>query len=154
MKIWDVIEGFSLNEKWGDPYKVNGLTLLLLSAVRKSIRYYDPNAYIVVHAGYATDGHTAKSQHYRGNAVDFHIVTEIPYDIVVGYLLAIFKELQVSDKIGFGIYPDWNSPGFHIDTRGELARWGYIDEVIYFGLDGFAKVYEYTTAKFKNKEIQ
>ncbi len=152
MRIWDYIKGFSREEKWGEPDKMNGLTLLLLSAVRKSIRELDPNAYIVIHAGYATKGHTSNSQHYHGNAVDFHIVTVIPYDIQVGYVLNILKELQVFDKVGFGIYPDWRSPGFHIDCRGELARWGYIGDTIYFGLEGFANVYEYTTGKFKKSE--
>ncbi len=158
MIVWEAIEGFSPAEQynnknaWSTPYEMNGLILLLLSAVRKSIRKLDPDAYIVIHAGYATGGHTSRSQHYKGNAVDFHIVTEIPYDLQVGYLLNIFKELQVFNRVGFGIYPDWNSPGFHLDCRGELARWGYIGEVIHFGLEGFAEVYAYTTAKFKEKE--
>ncbi len=152
MTIWELIEGFSPHEAWGKACAMNGFTLMLMSAIRKSIRKKDPDAYVVIHAGFATDGHSAKSQHYEGNAVDFHFVTKLRYDEQVDLMLAVLKDLQVNGRVGFGIYPDWNSPGFHIDCRGSYARWGYIDGQIYFGPEGFAKVYAYTLSKFKEEK--
>lgn len=128
MLIWDYIEGFSRSENWGDPDKLNGFLLLALSAVRHLYREeYDPDAVFIVHYAYDLEGHVKKSEHYRGNAVDFHIKTKLNYLDQINALLDIFEKLQITDRVGFGIYPDWNNPGFHFDCRGEKARWGRVD---------------------------
>ena len=126
--IWEHIEGFSQNEKWGKPGSVNGLLLFLLTIVRKEFRkFFDPAASFVIHNAYDTSGHATDSQHYKGNAADFHIDTSISYKDQIAILLDIFKDLQVEDRVGFGIYPQWNNKGFHLDVRGTRARWGQID---------------------------
>jgi hypothetical protein len=153
MKIWGAIEGFRPGEQynnknaWGDPFRMNGFTLLLLSAIRATFREKDPTATITIHAGFAIRGHSSKSQHYKGNAGDFHVNTTLSYPEQIECMLEALDDLQVAEKVGFGIYPDWNSPGFHIDDRGEWARWGYIGGKIYFGTQGFAQVQVYAIEK-------
>ena len=125
--IWKHTEGFKINEKWGKPNQLNGLLLLLLTALRKEFRKFDIEATFVIHCGYDTSGHTSKSQHYKGNAVDFHIVTTMSYKGQIAVMRAFLASLQVANRVGFGIYPQWNNKGFHLDVRGEEKRWGYID---------------------------
>ena len=133
MSVWDVLEHFSVKEAWGEPGKINGLLLLLLETIRTALGYP-----IIIHCG--TQGvHTKNSQHYLGNAVDFHFDTITPFPEQVSKLLKVLSALQVSDRVGLGVYPDWNNPGFHLDVRGYAARWGRI------GSDyvSFNKVLEY-----------
>ena len=126
--LFNFIEGFGKNEKWGDPFKMNGIAVIVLEKVRYVFRLkYDPDASFVIHCGFETDGHTPNSQHYNGNAEDFHIKTSLSFLEQYHALLEIFSDLQIAQEVGFGIYPDWNSPGFHLDVRGKFARWGYID---------------------------
>lgn len=128
MNIWKAIEGFSPDEKWGTPEKMNGLLLMLLSAVKKEF-----GCSVVIHEGYKSSGHADKSQHYLGNASDFHLNWKdpkdaLPYSRQVEKMITLLTDLQVAHKVGLGIYPDWNSPGFHLDVRGCMARWGKINK--------------------------
>lgn len=123
--LWAHIKGFKPAEKWGDPDKMNGLAVMLLEKVREAFRnHYDSEATFHLHAGYDTGGHSFGSEHYQGNALDFHIQTSLSYPEQVNAMLEILTCLQVASRVGMGIYPDWNSPGFHLDVRGEFARWG------------------------------
>ena len=126
MNIWNILDGFNKYEKWGDPAQMNGMVILLLDAIRKQFRRIDMAARFIIHAGYATSGHSPNSQHYVGNAVDFHIDTKVKYSLQVHDMLGILRGLQVHDRVGLGIYPDWANPGFHLDVRGSRARWGRI----------------------------
>ena len=119
--IWNELKHFEITENWGEPDKMNGALLLLLDTIRD---IYDES--FVVHYGYATSGHCAHSQHYIGNAVDFHIDSVYSFKTQIDKMLNIFDILQVSDRVGFGIYPNWNNPGFHLDLEGKKARWGRI----------------------------
>ena len=127
MNIWDYVKGFSPKEKWGKPEKMNGLLLLLLPVIRLEFLKEDANCHFIVHCGFEEDGHAPKSQHYLGNAVDFHIETILPYARQIEKMLDVLDRLQVSNYVGLGIYPTWNNPGFHLDVRGSLARWGFIN---------------------------
>ncbi|HHL40886.1 MAG TPA: hypothetical protein ENJ37_10305 [Deltaproteobacteria bacterium] len=124
MSIWTYAEGFSPGEKWGEPDRMNGLLLLLLAALRREFRAVDASARFIVHAGFATSGHAPRSQHYSGNAADFHVETTLSYGDQVALMVDALDGLQVTDRVGLGIYPHWNSPGFHLDVRGEKRRWG------------------------------
>ncbi len=101
---------------------MNGLLLLLLDAIHD--RWGDIK--IIIHCGYEVDGHAKDSQHKLGNAADFHIASSLSLPEQSDRLEMILKELQVFNKIGFGLYPNWDSPGFHLDVRGVYARWGRI----------------------------
>lgn len=128
MMIWDHLKYFTKEERnyrglpaWGDPGSVNGYILLLLDAIRGWTDWP-----VIIHCAYETSSHTENSYHYKGWAVDFHFKTEIPYSVQVHTLAQILEELQVSDVVGLGIYPEWNNKGFHLDCRGYKARWGQL----------------------------
>jgi len=118
--VFDTLKYFTYGEKWGAPERISGLLLLTLDRVRESLGHT-----IVIHCGYEAAGRVANSQHTIGNAVDYH-VEGIPFYDAYTMQSAIFDFLQISDRIGFGIYPDWNTPGFHLDVRGTRARWGAV----------------------------
>lgn len=119
--VWNIIsQYFKSTENWGNADKMSGTLLLLLFALRKVI-----GRTFVIHEGFATSGHTTGSQHGLGNAVDFHI-QGLPFVEAVAQMETALHALQVADRCGLGIYPDWNNPGFHLDVRGTKARWGRI----------------------------
>ena len=129
--IWRTVKHFSPREKWGDPHKVSGLLVLSLDATR-DVYGEDPTLYsFVLHCAYELSGHSDKSLHYEGKAADFHVRSNgRPPDTFVQQVLLMTKalgNLQLSEHVGLGIYPQWNSPGFHFDVRGERARWGWLD---------------------------
>jgi len=125
-RIFQYANGFNKDEAWGNWREVNGLLFLLLTAIRSEIKKLDPSAYLVIHNAYESAGHNPKGEHPKGNATDFHVVTEIPYHELIGHLETILRDLQVFDRVGLGIYPTWNKQGFHLDVRGIKARWGRI----------------------------
>jgi TolA-binding protein len=90
----------------------------------------------VIHEGCATTGHAENSYHYITppstycNAVDYHLqfpegINPPYFDQIARVEAAIQQERLVND-VGLGIYPTWNSKGFHLDNRGRDARWGFI----------------------------
>ena len=133
--IFDHLDNFTPEEAWGDPTKVNGSLLLLLQAIRTYIAHG-----FTVHNAYTHTGHAPSSQHYVGNAVDFHI-SGIPFYEAVLVVEEALHFYQVEEHVGLGIYPDWNTPGFHLDVRGTKARWGRIgnDYVSYEQAKEYAK---------------
>jgi len=131
MDIWDRLTYFKKEEPWGDPARVNGLLLILLDTIRGIM--VSP---FVIHCAFEARG--TPSEHTKGNAVDFH-VTGLAPKIAAMKLLECFNDLHVIDHVGFGVYPDWNNPGFHLDVRGYRARWGRINGV-YGGFDNALKL--------------
>lgn len=127
--IWDYLRHFTPKEAWGDPSRMNGILLLLLDTIRS--RWGD--AEFIIHCGFESGGHTKDSEHKRGSAVDFHIKSELSFPEQIKRMEMILRDLQVYDKVGLGIYPDWNRPGFHLDVRGSFARWGRIGAAKYVG---------------------
>jgi len=121
MSIWSYLKHFSPRENWGDPKKISGTLLLVLDTIRERIGWP-----IVIHCAYETEGHNPNGYHPRGMAADFHFDINYPFYYQVGTLLKILAELQMTNSIGLGVYPDWYHPGFHLDVRGYYARWGRI----------------------------
>ena len=77
------------------------------------------------------------SKHHYGNAVDFRLVGNNYKDrcIVYSEFLAVYEHIvnflrreSLYDYVGLGIYPDQNTPFFHLDLRGNKARWSRIGE--------------------------
>jgi len=121
MNVWQTISPyFDKTEKWGNANLMSGLMLLTLYHVRDHVGYP-----FVIHAGHSSTGHSANSQHYIGNAVDFHISGMIFRDAIVAMENAL-SDLRISNRVGLGIYLDWNNKGFHLDCRGSQARWGRV----------------------------
>lgn len=125
--IWDRLINFSRSEKWGDADKVNPMLLILMQELRTVVGHP-----FVIHNAYADGtGHSDASQHYKGNAVDFHI-EGLDYAVAVGLIVEALENITIcgipaSDLVGLGIYPHWNDKGFHLDVRGYHARWGRVN---------------------------
>ncbi len=130
MSIWLKVKHFNPGEKWGDKNKINGLLVLLLDKITDRVKEYCWNKYkrispCIIHCAYETSGHSLNSQHYKGNAADFHFenITALEaYEIMI----KVLKEFQTEDFVGLGVYPDWFKPGFHLDVRGYKARWSQV----------------------------
>lgn len=136
--IWKYIWYLSKREAWGNPEKINGLLLLLFDPITKYM-----GARFIVH--YAFQGnHSATGQHPQGNAADGHFDFDFPFYEQIIKLEKILEGLQVDDRVGLGLYPAWNNPGFHLDVRGRKARWGWIGE---YKKDGSKKYCSYEKAK-------
>lgn len=118
MKIWKLLNNFTENEDWGASEKMNPVLLLLLDKLRDKVGHI-----FRINCGYSTDGHATRSQHYLGNAVDF-VILGVPFKQAHQLLQEALLELKVEDEVGLGCYPFWNTSGFHLDVRGERARWG------------------------------
>ena len=68
---------------------------------------------IHVGGGFAVKGHSTKSMHYRGRAVDFHFGGNTNISVRRAIVTAINSGL-----FGIGIYPEWKPKlGFHLDSR-------------------------------------
>jgi len=117
--IWDKLRYFNESENWGDAKKINGALLLVADELRHNI-----DRPIIILNAYSVDGHSDKSQHYTGNAIDFRI-SGMPFFDAYRKTIEILKGLQILDRVGFGVYPD--TKFFHLDLRGEKARWSRID---------------------------
>lgn len=125
MNIFNNLKHFNINEKWGNPNKINPLLLIILDELRQRI-----GKKFIIHCAYEQDGHSENSQHYKGNAVDFHIAN-CQFSIACGLMFEALHSIKIgekylSDVCGIGIYPDWNNKGFHLDVRGYPASWGRV----------------------------
>jgi len=115
---WSKIKYFTPNENWGDADRIDPLLVSGLDLLRDKVGHP-----FHINCAYAEDGHKDDSWHYKGKAADF-IIKDLPFKDAIDKLLEALDELDMSDVVGLGIYPDWNTPGFHLDTRGFKARWG------------------------------
>jgi len=120
MNIWTQTRHFKLNENWGDTEEMNGALILLIDELRHFVQRP-----FVIHCGYATAGHSNGSEHYKGNAIDFH-VEGVSHQSAYNMIVKGLKLLQVYDRVGLGAYPEWNNKGFHLDLRGKRARWSIV----------------------------
>ena len=118
--IFDYARHFTTKEEWGDYSKMDGQLILILQAIREIT-----GMSIILHCGYEK---RATGFHPKGKAVDFHFISQTPFKEEILELERALKILQVENVVGLGIYTKWNSPGFHLDTRGTGARWGWIGE--------------------------
>lgn len=126
MTRWDYFKYLNPFEAWGDFTKVDSRTLLVIDMLR-----FGMNAQFIVHNAFSIVGHAENSFHHSGEAVDGHYVLSTPFYNVINRFEDVLDTMMLSDVLGIGIYPTWNNPGFHIDTRGKRARWGRIfDEYV------------------------
>lgn len=101
-----------------------------------------------IHCLWEKGGHVSNSTHYRGIAADFHIEPKPKnmreYMLHVALVQRFIEQRGIDDKCGFGVYPDWNNKGFHLDLRGKKARWGYIGNQ----MKGFEETVAYIKSKY------
>lgn len=117
---WERLKHFSQDEAWGDPAMMERETVFLLDCIRDDLGYS-----ISIHCGYERRPHWPTSRHNSGSAVDFH-VEDINFRDAVELVEETIQNLGVSERVGLGVYPHWNNPGFHLDARGYRARWGAV----------------------------
>jgi len=126
---WKTIKHFNPKEKWGDPEKMDYRLVWMLDRLREKI-----GKPIIIHCGYATDGHAENSYHYKGQAVDFHVEGGA-FNFHEGWksVTLEFRNRRMDRKVffmqekfwflGLGIYPHWNNPGFHLDLGPARSWW-------------------------------
>lgn len=107
---WEQVHHFRPEEWRDDPSKVSPELVLILDHFRSMI-----NAPVIIHCAWQQDGHSLKSYHYTGQAVDFHVEgapLELQYSVLA----------SIRDIGGLGFYPGWNLPGWHVDLRSGKDR--------------------------------
>lgn len=124
LEEWESLDYFTEFEKWGDPNKMR------LSIVRAldDLRGYVGKK-IIVHCGYENRN---TGYHPMGVAVDI--------DVEDMHVIDQFIAASRFDAFnGIGVYLNWNTPGLHLDTRGNKlareARWGCVGKGEYVPLD-------------------
>lgn len=95
---------------------------------------------VFFHSGFRPHGDT-NSQHYIGNAVDFHFTSydNMSYcEKILQYYLdweIIDAELSpIKEFIGLGIYPQANNPFFHLDFGGGWRSWSRLGEYLSYSI--------------------
>jgi len=78
---------------------------------------------MVIHCCHEAKGHEESSLHYRGLATDFHFRTDLKLAGQFEILCEALETLTLDAFIALGVYPEWNRPGFHLDSRGRRVRW-------------------------------
>ena len=118
---------FTKDEKWGDYTKVPWTHVHHLCAIRTGLLCHGYDWPISIHCCYEAGGHASKSWHKKGEATDFHFVTNFHISIQHEMLRKILIKARLESFMGIGVYPFWNTPGFHVDGRGSSLYW-YRDE--------------------------
>lgn len=109
---WKNIQHYVESEWSPHSEKVNPALIYLMDRIRE---IYGKK--IFIHCAWANSGHSSKSQHYLGKAVDFHFEDD-DYD----------RQFMIMDSIpvigGIGAYLNtWNNPGWHLDIRPNRLYW-------------------------------
>lgn len=120
MNIWDKVKYFKPNENWGDPNKISWALLFVLDTIREQL---PSGCSIHINCGYEQGGHASKSYHSRegkGGAVDF-VVKGLPLHIAFEIITKLLKDMNII--YGLGVYPNWNTAGFHLDIRDSSVYW-------------------------------
>ena len=116
--FWKLIKNFSPLEKWGDPEKVNKALILFLDQFRDFLGHP-----IIIHCAYED---RLVGYHPKGLAVDFHISGISAKEAEIK-LFSFLRTKKLTELVGVGCYPQWNSQGFHLDFRGTKARWSQVN---------------------------
>jgi len=117
---------FSPSENWGDPDKIDARIVFTLFDIREFT-----GRKIIVHCGYEQRKNPSWHSHYL--AVDFHIDGMHVADQFL--VCSRFDQFN-----GIGIYPNWNNPGIHGDSRTNKlkhrpeARWISVEQGVYIPL--------------------
>jgi hypothetical protein len=136
-KQWSLVKAFfSPKEKWGNPNKVQWYHVHHLYLLRLQLRSMGCDWPMSIHCSYEEFGHASRSFHSKGGvsiATDFHFVTDEPIGKQYGVVIKALLALNLSGFVGLGVYPKWNSPGFHMDSRGKEVRWVRVNRKYYYG---------------------
>ncbi len=124
---WLGLMHFKSTENWGIPSMMDPRFMRTFD----TLRHLCDTPFELTSPAYATSGHSSLySWHGIGRAADFHVPKMLLLD---AYDLILEKIKGMGIECGFGIYPDWNTPGFHFDDSGKppgdsADRWVRIDD--------------------------
>ena len=127
-KLWEQVKHFRPDgpDVWGDPHQMAASIVFGIDRYRKYI-----GRPVNVHCGW--EYRASGGWHPNGCAVDVDVEG---MHVIDQYLAAErFDEFN-----GIGVYPNWNNPGLHLDTRphkktGIDSRWGCLESGVYVKLD-------------------
>lgn len=147
---WKKVKHFLPQEWKKDPDKVAPELVYVTDAIRgETIKYRPPKGVMmIIHVAWDFSGHSSKSYHYTGLAVDFHFKDYQEMKHFTYWeqfiLLSSFRELG-----GIGFYPDWKHPGWHIDLRNRNPRllWSRINGKYRYGIDAILRGIELAMIK-------
>ena len=117
---------FNEFEAWGDPERVEWHHIHMLYQIRVQLIKLGCDWPIIIHCSYELTGHSDDSYHHRNGrscASDWHFDTDAPFAEQIKMQKYALLDLRLTEYVGLGIYPEWNSPGFHVDSRGHKSRW-------------------------------
>lgn len=137
LRVYSYVKLESMAISYLHPGQVKPPLIAAMLHYESVLRSHYPRAQIIIHSDWNapnTGGHVNESQHFLGLAADYHVENVKLWD-------AWMILERIPDVRGIGIYPFWNSPGLHADTRNtpERARWGrmkdgsYVDVTDAFG---------------------
>ena len=107
--FWGRINWFSAEEWRMYPEKASPEMVVALDHVRGIA-----GIPIIIHTCWTDGGHSERSYHYTGQAVDFHFA-----DQGQSHLFELLCILSIAQIGGIGFYPGWSPrPGWHADIRG------------------------------------
>lgn len=118
---WTKVKNFTQKEFRYDPEKVAPELVYLLDDFRALL-----GQRVYINVAWSSSGHSPKSFHYTGMAVDFHCKEENYLDQYA--LLREFHQLR-----GVGFYPEWAIPGWHVDLRTEPLQWIFRNNAYHYG---------------------
>jgi uncharacterized protein YcbK (DUF882 family) len=139
--IWRILDYFDKDDSWGDANKMDPMLLILMEKIRCNL---PQGCGIKIHCGYKINGRENNSLHYQGKAADFHVIG-IDFLTAESLIIDYLYRRRLIDFVGFGIYPDWEDPGFHLDIRGTRKSWARTDT----GYMPYADGLKYAKGKFK-----
>ena len=110
--VWGNLEHFYQTEAWGDWMEMDVRLLFCLDRLRARL-----GRRINIHCGYEQSGHSPRSFHKYGMAVDFDVE-----GTKLSELFDLYRFFQSNWYFGgIGVYPFWNNPGIHLDV-GPVGR--------------------------------
>jgi hypothetical protein len=127
--IWEMLEKYFSPDEFGEGAEEGMDDGFLASLYQFRVAMDNP---ILIHnnGGYGTEGHSPKSYHYKGRAIDFHFKHRHNVSLRKFVVTALRCGLY-----GIGMYPLWSPKpgGFHLDNRpgGMFNIWSKNDKGLY-----------------------
>lgn len=118
--LWSKTKYFSEKENWGCADKMNWALVLTLDEIRSRM---PAGCMVKINCGYEKAGHeetSFHSRHDKGCAVDF-VVIGMSLKQAFTFLYNNLEKMNIN--YGLGVYPQWNTPGFHLDLRNDTLYW-------------------------------
>jgi len=111
--IWEMMGEYFTHDEFGDGAE-EGMDDGFLASLYQFRVAMDNPMYIHNNGGFSTKGHSPKSYHYQGRAIDFHFKHKNSISLRKLIVVAVKCGLY-----GIGLYPHWSPKpgGFHLDNR-------------------------------------